>query len=119
MLLPLSPRVARCRNSDWQETLELYVSGVLKGLLAFDNATAHSHTELLMRYRTTFHNYSEGMKYGSKLFAYLDRHWITTNHCETGRSPKDGVSLCGHDRICSVGAPRRDPVRVGLFPSER
>lgn len=76
-----------------QETLELYVAGVLKGLLAFDNATAHSHTELLVRYRTSFHNYAVGMKYGSKLFKYLDRHWITTNHCETGRSPKNGVSV--------------------------
>ncbi|CAM9268220.1 unnamed protein product, partial [Sphacelaria rigidula] len=51
----------------------------------------HSHTELLVRYRTSFHNYSVGMQYGSNLFLYLDRHWITTNHCETGRSPKDGV----------------------------
>lgn len=74
-----------------KETLELYVAGVLKGLLAFDNATAHSYTELLVRYRTSFHNYSVGMHYGSNLFKYLDRHWINTNHCETGVSPKDGV----------------------------
>lgn len=76
-----------------QETLELYASDVLKSLLDFDNATAHSYTELLVRYRTSFDNYSVGMKYGSDLFKYLDRHWITTNHCETGRSPKDGVSV--------------------------
>lgn len=76
-----------------KETLELYVAGVLKGLLAFDNATAHSYTELLVRYRTSFHNYSVGMHYGSNLFKYLDRHWINTNHCETGVSPKEGVSV--------------------------
>ncbi|CAM9416688.1 unnamed protein product, partial [Ectocarpus fasciculatus] len=74
-----------------KETLELYVAGVLKGLLAFDNATAHSYTELLVRYRTSFHNYSVGMHYGSDWFKYLDRHWINTNHCETGVSPKEGV----------------------------
>lgn len=68
------------------------MAGVLKGLLAFDNATAHSYTELLVRYRTSFHNYSVGMHYGSNLFKYLDRHWINTNHCETGVSPKEGVS---------------------------
>lgn len=69
------------------------MAGVLKGLLAFDNATSHSYIELLVRYRTSFHNYSVGMKYGSELFKYLDRHWVTTNHCETGRSPKNGVSV--------------------------
>lgn len=68
------------------------MAGVLKGLLAFDNATAHSYTELLVRYRSSFHNYSVGMHYGSNLFKYLDRHWINTNHCETGVSPKEGVS---------------------------
>lgn len=67
------------------------MAGVLKGLLAFDNATAHSYTELLVRYRTSFHNYSVGMHYGSDWFKYLDRHWINTNHCETGVSPKEGV----------------------------
>lgn len=91
---PLSLRSQPARNL--QETLEYYVAGVLKGLLAFDNATAHSYTELLVRYRTSFHNYSVGMQYGSELFSYLDRHWINTNHCETGRSPKDGVSAGIH-----------------------
>ena len=69
------------------------MAGVLKGLLAFDNITSHSYIELLVRYRTSFHNYSVGMKYGSELFRYLDRHWVATNHCETGRSPKHGVSV--------------------------
>lgn len=79
------------------------MAGVLKGLLAFDNATAHSYTELLVRYRTSFHNYSVGMHYGSDWFKYLDRHWINTNHCETGVSPKEGVRggggvlVHGHD----------------------
>ena len=81
------------RKPTTQETLELYASGVLKGLLSFNNCTGHSNTDLLVRYSASFHNYSVGMKYGSDLFKYLDRHWITTNHCETGRSPKDGVSL--------------------------
>lgn len=83
-----------------QETLELYVAGVLKGLLAFDNATAHSYTELLVRYRTSFHNYSVGMHYGSNLFKYLDRHWINTNHCETGVSPTEGVRGGGSVWMC-------------------
>lgn len=90
--------------SVWQETLELYVAGVLKGLLAFDNATAHSYTELLVRYRTSFHNYSVGMHYGSNLFKYLDRHWINTNHCETGVSPKEGVSGCSLRHVLAVVA---------------
>ena len=87
-----------------KETLELYVAGVLKGLLAFDNATAHSYTELLVRYRTSFHNYSIGMHYGSNLFKYLDRHWIKTNHCETGVSPKEGVSVAAAAAWCAVVA---------------
>lgn len=83
-----------------KETLELYVAGVLKGLLAFDNATAHSYTELLVRYRTSFHNYSVGMHYGSHLFKYLDRFWINTNHCETGVSPKEGVRVAWCGVVC-------------------
>ncbi|CAM9125978.1 unnamed protein product [Chrysoparadoxa australica] len=74
-----------------KEMLEHYVEGVLRGLQTFDEATAHGSTDLLVRYRDAFENYSTGMKYGAELFAYLDRHWIKTNHCETGSSPKDGV----------------------------
>ncbi|CAN0307610.1 unnamed protein product [Ascophyllum nodosum] len=87
---PMDPQHSKL-YSKLKETLELYASGVLKGLLSFNNCTGHSNTDLLVRYSASFHNYSVGMKYGSDLFKYLDRHWITTNHCETGRSPKDGV----------------------------
>jgi Cullin family len=71
--------------------LEEYVDGVLQGLLAFEVCTAHSSLDLLVRYRDAFENYNVGMQYGSKLFTYLDRHWIETHHSETGRTPTEGV----------------------------
>jgi Cullin family len=71
--------------------LEEYVDGVLQGLLAFEACTAHSSLDLLVRYRDAFENYNVGMQYGSKLFTYLDRHWIETHHSETGRTPTEGV----------------------------
>ncbi len=40
---------------------------------------------------TSFITPIEGMTYGSHLFSHLDRPWITSNHCDTGRSPKEGV----------------------------
>jgi hypothetical protein len=71
--------------------LEDYVDGVLQGLLAYEACTSHCSLDLLSRYRDAFDNYATGMHYGSQLFAYLDRHWVATNHCEMGRSPQDGV----------------------------
>ncbi|CAM9475435.1 unnamed protein product, partial [Choristocarpus tenellus] len=87
---PMDPQHSKL-YAKLKDMLEMYVAGVLKGLLTFDNATNRSSTDLLVRYRIAFTNYSTGMRYGAELFMYLDRHWINTNHCETGRSPKDGV----------------------------
>ncbi|CAM9386669.1 unnamed protein product, partial [Phaeothamnion confervicola] len=104
---PLDPQHAKLY---WKlkELLEEFVDSVKRRLMAYD-AGRSSHTELLARYRDAFENYAEGMRYGSKLFAYLDRHWIATNHCETGRSPRDGVYevnemalIVWKDRVFSV-----------------
>ncbi|KAG5180870.1 Cullin [Tribonema minus] len=74
-----------------KEVLEDYVDGVLQGLLAYEACTAHCSLDLLARYRGAFDNYATGMGYAADIFSYLDRHWVATNHCETGRSPQDGV----------------------------
>jgi hypothetical protein len=68
-----------------------YVEGVLGELQAYEKSTGHGGIDLLIRYRDSFENYSTGMKYGSELFKYLDRQWINTNHCDTGKSPREGV----------------------------
>ncbi|CAN0343755.1 unnamed protein product, partial [Discosporangium mesarthrocarpum] len=87
---PMDPQHSKL-YAKLKDMLRMYVSNILKGLLSYEHATTRGATDLLVRYQAAFTSYSVGMSYGAEIFKYLDRHWIFTNHCETGQSPKDGV----------------------------